>query len=176
MPDSNSSGDAASFSSPLVRTAILVRDLDRSVRFYADVLGLNETRLDTTIRDPRASVLLGHPADSIQKVRIIKSDGPPLGMIGLFEISPLPSNDVIPSGSARIGETCLVFYVQDLATLEARLAEAGAEIVGPATEISIREGHSSREMIFRDPDGVLINCIERNPDAVWEGYVLHPDE
>ena len=66
--------------------------------------------------------------------------------------------------------------MRSLATLEARLADAGAEIVGPATEISIREGHSSREMIFRDPDGVLINCIERNPEAVWEGYVLRPDE
>ena len=173
---SSSSSNAASFASPLVRTAILVRDLDRSVRFYADLLGFNETRLDTTIRDPRAAGLLGHAADSIQKVRIVKSDGPPIGMIGLFQVSPLQSNDAVPRGSARTGETCLVFYVKSLAALETRLAEAGAEIVGPATEISIREGHSSREMIFQGPDGVLINCIERNPDAVWEGYVLRPDE
>jgi catechol 2,3-dioxygenase-like lactoylglutathione lyase family enzyme len=173
---SEPSVNAASFASPLVRTAILVRNLERSVRFYAEVLGLEETRLDATITDPRAAGLLGHPGDTIQNVRIIKSGGPPVGMIGLFEIDPLQGDDPIPSGSARAGETCLVFYVRDLADLEARLAEAGAEIVGPATDISIRAGHSSREMIFRDPDGVLINCIERTPGAVWEGYVLGQDQ
>ena len=173
---SEQSVNATSFASPLVRTAILVRNLDRSVDFYAEVLGLQETRLDATITDARAAGLLGHPGDTIQNVRIVKSDGPPLGMIGLFEIDPLQGDEPPRSGSARAGETCLVFYVRDLTELEARLARAGAEIVGPATEISIRPGHSSWEMIFRDPDGVLINCIERSPAAVWEGYVLDSDK
>lgn len=165
---------ATQASSPLVRTAILVRDLARSVRFYTEVLGLTRTYIETTIRDPRAPALLGHPAGTIQHVRILKAEGPSFGMVGLFQMEPLPTNDPVPTGPARTGETCLVFYVPDLAAVVASLARLGAEVLSPPTEISVREGHSSLEMIFRDPDGVLVNCIERAPDAVWAGYEASP--
>jgi hypothetical protein len=65
------------------------------------------------------------------------------------------------------GETCLVFYHRDLAALSERLVEGGYQIVCPALQLQVSEDFQSTEMTFRDPDGVMINCIERDPDTVW---------
>ena len=156
--------------SALVRTAIMVRDLQRSSDFYRDVLGLTERRFKGTIEDARAAALLGIDPGTHLHAEILKAEGPPFGMIGLFQVDPLPDSPPPPRGGTKVGETCLVFYAPDLKEISDRLVAGGHEIVSPATEISVHAGHSSREMVFRDPDGVLINCIERDPEAIWEGY------
>jgi len=156
--------------SALVRTAVMVRDLQTSSAFYREVLGLVEQRFAGTIEDPRAAKLLGLAPDVRLHAEILKAEGPPFGMIGLFQIDPQPDTPPPPQGGSRVGETCLVFYADDLNAIAARLAAGNHEIISPATEISVHAGHSSREMVFRDPDGVLINCIERDPKAIWEGY------
>ena len=161
---------AGSEISALVRTAIMVRDLKKSSDFYRNVLGVADQRFAGTIEDPRVSKLLGIDPDTRVHAEILKVEGPPFGMIGLFEIDPLPEAPPRPKGGCHVGETCLVFYCADLGALTDRLTAGGHEIVSGATEISVRAGHSSSEMIFRDPDGVLINCIERDPQAIWEEY------
>ena len=118
--------------------------------------------------------MLGLAPDVRLHAEILKAEGPPFGMIGLFQIDPLPDTPPPPQGGSRVGETCLVFYADDLSAITARLAAGNHEVISPATEISVHAGHSSREMVFRDPDGVLINCIERDPKAIWEGYPV-PD-
>lgn len=156
--------------SPLVRTAIMVRDLRASLDFYQNVLGLDESLFAGTIEDPRATGLMGIADGTRLHAHILKASGPPFGMIGLFELDPMPAHPAPATGGARVGETCLVFYAPSLETLEAKLRAGGHTIVSPSTEISVHPGHRSNEMIFRDPDGILVNCIERNPEAVWEGY------
>lgn len=146
---------------PLLRTAILVADLDRSVAFYKDVLGLRETYFDGQINDPAMARLLGIADLDSSRCTILKAEGPAIGMIGLFEISG-PENE---SGATenRVGQTCLVFNHPNLQELNAHLKKDGHTIVCPPTEIRITEDFKSLEMTFRDPDGVIINCIERDP-------------
>ncbi len=156
--------------SPLVRTAIMVRDLRASLDFYQNVLGLDESLFAGTIEDPRVTQLMGVADGTRLHAHILKANGPPFGMIGLFELDPMPANPAPATGGARVGETCLVFYARSLEVVEARLRSGGHDIVSPSTEISVRPGHRSSEMIFRDPDGILVNCIERDPEAVWQGY------
>ena len=154
--------------SPLVRTAIIVTDLERSIRFYRDVLGIGEVYHQGHLNDPAAGRLLGMPPSAETRYAIVKVAGPALGMVGLFEIvnhSP-PALGRAAEGLSS-GETCLVFYHRDLTVLTERLESGGHKIVCPAIRLKINDDFSSREMTFRDPDGVMINCIERDPDTVW---------
>ena len=154
--------------SPLVRTAIIVADLERSIAFYADVLGIPEIYHQGHIKDPAVGRLLGLPEHTETRHAIVKGAGPALGMVGLFEIvnhTPPPLGRA--EASVSRGETCLVFYHRDLAALSERLEEGGYQIVCPAVQLQVTEDFQSTEMTFRDPDGVMINCIQRDPDTVW---------
>lgn len=152
--------------SPLVRSAIIVADIDRSERFYCDVIGLSEVYFKGELDGDAVGPLLGLPNGTRAKALILKSEGPSFGMVGLFELDPAPAPRTPSSGGLEIGETCLVFYVDELDALVQRLADRDMELACPPLTLPIRANYTSREMTFRDPDGVMINCIER--DAGWE--------
>lgn len=152
--------------SPLVRSAIIVADIERSERFYSDVIGLTEVYFEGELDGEAVGPLLGLPHGTRTKALILKSEGPSFGMVGLFELDPAPPTRPASEGGVQIGETCLVFYVDDLDALVQRLQDRGVELACPPLTLPIRANYTSREMTFRDPDGVMINCIER--DAGWE--------
>jgi catechol 2,3-dioxygenase-like lactoylglutathione lyase family enzyme len=155
--------------SPLVRTAIIVADLERSMTFYREVIGIPEVYHQGHLTDPASAQLLGMPADSQTRFAIVKGAGPALGMVGLFEIlNHSPPSLTRASGGMSLGETCLVFYHQDLSALTAKLKAGGHQIVCPPVKLQVSDKLQSTEMTFRDPDGVMINCIERTPDTAWQ--------
>ena len=59
--------------SPMVRTAIFVRDLEGSTRFYREVLGLEEIWYEGELTEGNAHELLGMPAGSATRARILKA-------------------------------------------------------------------------------------------------------
>lgn len=146
---------------PLIRTAILVADLDCSIAFYGNVLGLPDTYFHGHIDDPAMARLLGIADLKSSRFAILKAEGPAIGMIGLFEI-PDAEKYCLETDSP-VGRTCLVFNHPNLNDLNARLELGGHTIVCPPTKIRITDDLESLEMTFRDPDGVMINCIERDP-------------
>ena len=155
--------------SPLVRTAIIVRDLDSSMGFYREVLGIPDVYYQGHLTDPAVGGLLGMPSDAETRFAIVKAEGPALGMVGLFEIVNLePPALQRPSAGLSLGETCLVFYHHDLAELTRKLESGGHTIVCPAVALQVSDQLTSSEMTFRDPDGVMINCIQRDPATVWQ--------
>ena len=151
--------------SPMVRTALFVADLERSVRFYRDVLGLGEVFFDGDLSDGNAHELLGMPPGTATRATILKAPGPAWGMVGLFEVrNPSPPALDRRSESINAGEGCLVFYCSDLDTVTGALREGGHTILCPPVRLRIGPQLKQREMCFRDPDGVLINLIEWDPD------------
>lgn len=147
--------------SPLVRSAIFVRDIEKSTRFYREILGLTEVWYEGDISEGNAHELLGMPPGSYTRARILKSDGPAWGMIGLFEITnPMPKPISADPSQINLGETCLVFYCTDLTAVTAMLERQGYAILCPPTMLRLHDLDRQREMTFRDPDGVLINLIE----------------
>ena len=154
--------------SPLVRTAVIVSDLERSLAFYGELLGLSDCYFEGTLDDPSIAPLLGLDEFSHTEVAILKAAPPAVGMVGLFQISPPPPTLERSQGGIRAGETCLVFYVADLRALCDKLEQGGHTIVRYPAPLKIRDDFQSSEMTFRDPDGVMINCIERDPESVWQ--------
>lgn len=146
--------------SRLVRTALFVSDFEAAKRFYRDLLGLDEVLFEGMFKGEALGRLLGIPADAPTRAIILKAEGPPFGMIGLFEVTGHKLRRVRKKrGSVNIGEGVLVFNAARLDPIMAKLRAGGFTIVCPPVNLTPRW----REMTFYGPDDVLINLIER-PD------------
>ena len=151
--------------STMIRSALMVSNLERSVKFYKDMFDLTETYAEGALTHPAAATLLGMP-DTIQmRYRILKAEKDlNRGMVGLFEITnPAPTPVQKRKDRANIGEVCLVFYCADLDAVYAKLVAGGHNVIAPPTFLQVTPTKGQPEMIFSDPDGVLINLIQRDP-------------
>ena len=162
--------------SPMIRTAIMVSDLARSRAFYEDVLGYDDVFVEGEISEGNVWEVLAVPQSTVTRACVLKRRGQPeYGMVGLFELTnPTPPTVERPAAGMNVGEMCTVFYCDDLDDVTVKLESGGHTIVSPAAPLRIRGFVKQREMIFRDPDGALINLIEWDPDREdkpekWEG-------
>jgi len=147
--------------SRLVRTALFVTDLDAATGFYRDTLGLDQLFYEGDFTGPEAGRVLGIPATAKVRFRILKAEGQPYGMIGLFQVEGAKLQRVKKKrGSVNIGEGVLVFYVPKLEPLVERLQAGKWTIVSLPVKIG-----RSRELMFYGPDDVLINVMERDHRA-----------
>ena len=150
----------------MVRTALFVSDLDRSTAFYRDILGIAGTYNEGELTHEAAAKLLGMPASAKIRYRILKqADGPNRGMVGLFEITnPAPPTFTKRRDGISIGETCLVFYCDDVEAVHQKLIAEGHTVLCPPTHLQVTPTKGQPEMVFADPDGVLVNLIQRDPN------------
>ena len=160
--------------SPMVRSALFVRDLDKSATFYKEIFDLEDVYAQGTLTHATAAKLLGMPAETNVRYKILRSAGLNKGMVGLFELTnPAPPPVDRRLDRCNAGESCSVFYCENLDTVYQRLLDAGNIVLCPPThlEVDIEDGviktaqRGQREMTFRDPDGILINLIERDPSS-----------
>jgi catechol 2,3-dioxygenase-like lactoylglutathione lyase family enzyme len=160
-------------SSPLIRTALMVRDLARSRPFYEAVLALRGVYLDADLTESVSWKLLGlKPGTSVRALilkpaQVAGRAAPDFGMVGLFELGAAAPPCPPVADAVRFGEPVLVFYVADLAAaLQATRTTGGSVLSGP--EQFRLPGVSVREAIVRDPDGVAINLVEAPEALAWE--------
>ena len=148
---------------PLKRTAIIVRDMKKSLAFYRDVLGFGVWVQGKLGREaPAISKLLGLPPATVRWV-ILQSEQVDWGMVGLFEVSePAPAVDRHRSlARANRGEACLVFHTPDVERIHRGARRLGLRILCPPTRLEIPDhGVVTSEMTLRDPNDVLVNFIK----------------
>ncbi len=147
--------------SQMVRTAIIVSDLERSNNFYENILGLHEVYFEGALDHPAGAQLLAMPEGTKIRAKILKAPGPAFGMVGLFELTdPEPSPVRRNDETSNVGEMCQVYYCDDVGEVYEKLVEGGHTIVCPPTFLKVGNRTGQREMVFRDPDGAMINLIE----------------
>jgi catechol 2,3-dioxygenase-like lactoylglutathione lyase family enzyme len=148
---------------PLKRTAIIVRDMERSIEFYSKALGLKVwVQGEAGSELPALYQLLGMPPCRTRWV-ILQSGDVPWGMVGLFELTdPEPEDDTHPSiDRVNRGEACLVFHTPDVDLIYERACDMGLTVLCPPTLLELKQhGVVSKEMTLRDPNGVLLNFIQ----------------
>ncbi len=144
---------------PLHHAALRVDDLDRSLRFYRDGVGL-VVLMDHEFDGPWPA-LFDAPSDRLRSVFLGDPERPDAGIVELvvFDGASPTSGD----GRTRAGFFLLSFFVDVEATL-ARLDGLGlggeprrVEVPGPAGAVAMAT--------VRDPDGVLVELVGAAPSA-----------
>lgn len=150
--------------SALIRAALFVRQLERSSAFYR-ALGLDAVYYEGELDGPSATAVLNVPASTRTRCRILKrAGGPNFGMVGLFELTgPAPPSLPEAPPHPRLGEVALVLYAKPIDRAIAAARAAGATW-SPDPILFAMPHRSQREVCLRDPDGVLINLVERDPE------------
>jgi catechol 2,3-dioxygenase-like lactoylglutathione lyase family enzyme len=145
---------------PLHHAALVVHDLERSLRFYRDGLGL-EVLMDHTF-DGDWPALFAAPSRTLRSVFLGDPGRPDAGIVELvvFAGGPAPA---APEPGAAAGFLLLSFFVEVDATV-ARLRALGLGAEPRRIEHPAPGGRVSMATV-RDPDGVLVELIQTRAPA-----------
>ena len=136
---------------------ITVRDLDQSVRFYHDLLGLEiVTEPSPWFEGPELGDGVGVPGAALRQVCLRLGDT----MIELLEYRTPPSPTERPLLSNRIGASHVAFQVGDIRAAKAELEEAGVEFYSDVNVVDDGVLAGWRWVYFADPDGYPLELVE----------------
>lgn len=135
-------------------SAVYAHDVDASLRFYRDGLGL-QVLMDHDF-DGDWRTLFDAPADRLRSIFLGDPSSTDAGIVELVTFDGVGS-DAPPPGPPRPGFFLLSFFVDVDVTLTS-LAAAGFDV--PARRIQVPGPNGDVEMAtVRDPDGVLVELI-----------------
>jgi len=137
-------------------TGFVVKDLESSVAFYTDVLGMRiAARVER--EGEFANQLLGFPAAHIKGAMVDKGEGHQLELIQY--INP-PSG---PGGISRndLGAAHLAFFVEDIDKFYNETKERGLRFNNPPAALAGHQGNLQRKALYaQDPDGNWLEFVE----------------
>ncbi len=143
--------------SRLHHTGYTVSDLDRSLRFYRDLLGC-ELIATQEKRGGYLAEIVGYPDAHVRMahLRAPESDH----IIELFQyMTPEPEGWGIEPRSVGITHVC--FLVSDLKATHERLLDAGIEFYSPPVEIDTGINTGGWALYLRDPDHITVELFQR---------------
>ena len=149
-------------STVIKRTTLVVRDLDRSMAFYRDVLGFTAA-FDEEITMSGSGYPAGKAGDQIRLAMMQGGDSAG-SMIGLLQhLDPaLPEPAARPVG---IGDAVMVLQTDDLDHVHSQCEASGTRVYSPphAFTISGPDGKpvQMRSMTIFDPDGFILEVNQR---------------
>jgi catechol 2,3-dioxygenase-like lactoylglutathione lyase family enzyme len=144
--------------------AIGVREMERSLRFYRDLLGL-EVRYDRTQPIGGMPRLYANPEKGQRRaVHLHYGTGANGGFLVLSERPDGTPGEAIKLD--QVGISHFSWWVDDLRAIHARLAAAGVKIlVAPSAVDSAGYGEAPGKQyltcLFEDPDGIILQLDQR---------------
>lgn len=146
--------------------AIGVRDMDRSLRFYRDLLGL-KVCLDTMESIGGLKTLFVDPKKGKRRAVYLRfEDGPFTSFVVLSQNPGDMTGDAIKID--QVGIHHFAFWVDDLRERVERLKAAGVPILVPPVESDTAAygeapGKNVLTTLFQDPDGIIVQFDQRLP-------------
>jgi len=145
----------------LRRTTLIVRDMENSLRFYRDALGMRVV-YDNIIRTPRTAAS-DEAADRSLRLVFVQANDDFVGIIGLIEYrKPRKQAPAVVPEAFSIGTNVLLFNTTDLDATFARARAVSGVIVIEAPAATSYPGYDGGPVIpvrvstLRDPDGFTV--------------------
>ena len=136
--------------------AICVRDLDKSLEFYRDILGMRVT-LDQ-VQDTTTGGLphvYAHARKTRRTVHVrYGAEGNTTPSLVLTS-HPGDETDGTPIKLDQVGISHISFSVRDLKGLTEELVSKGVSLAGPLDSFTNAQGETSSIFVY-DPDGILV--------------------
>lgn len=141
-----------------------VSDIERSVEFYRDILGLK--LVHRMVHDqPYTSVQVGFP-NALLKVALFTIDGmsqPPSGhLLELIEYAN-PRGEPTDTATNRPGAAHLAFQVDDLQSEYKRMSALGVRFKSEPVHITAGRNQGGYTIYFLDPDDITLEMIQPRP-------------
>ena len=137
----------------LHHSTIVVRDLEESLRFYRDILGLRIV-VDQEMQGHEINKILGM-ADVKLRVVLLQIDEQETGLIGLLCFNGPYKQQEIRQPS-ELFHHAIVLITDDIDGVYNRLREAGEKPISEPVTVAIEGVGSVKIFTCRDPNGVLV--------------------
>jgi lactoylglutathione lyase len=135
-------------------TSFTVGDLDRSIAFYRDLLGMELMSLAG--RDPAfVEKITGIPGANL-KVAYLQAPGHRLELIQYFS----PPGKKLELQTNNVGCAHLAFNVDDLPKMYAEMKAKGVHFKSAPQEVSAGPNKGTLTVYFTDPDGITLEFLQ----------------
>jgi catechol 2,3-dioxygenase-like lactoylglutathione lyase family enzyme len=157
----------------LHHVGVTVKDLDASIRFYHDILGLEFSNEPSPWFDgPELGPAVGVPGAALRQVSLLLGET----TLELLEYSSPPSDTAKPLLSNCIGASHIAFLVEDIVAKKAELEEKGIRFYSDVNTVDEGVLAGWRWVYFEDPDGYPLELVEvayYNGDERREGIAAY---
>jgi catechol 2,3-dioxygenase-like lactoylglutathione lyase family enzyme len=157
----------------LHHVGITVKDLDASIRFYHDVLGLEFSNEPSPWFDaPELGPAVGVPGAALRQVSLLLGDT----TLELLEYRSPPSETAKPLPSNDVGASHVAFLVDDIHETVAELTSKGIAFFSDVNVVDEGVLAGWRWVYFADPDGYPLELVEvayYNGDDRREGIAAY---
>lgn len=138
-----------------------VSDLERSVAYYRDIIGLE--MFDRLTRDePYLAQVTGYADVSLEIALLVESNS--RVMLELIEY-PHGLGRAIDTSTANPGTAHVCFVVDDVDAIYAQAVAAGHSAVNPPVSPTKGMWVGGRSIYMLDPDGIRVELVQRGPAA-----------
>jgi lactoylglutathione lyase len=145
----------------VVHAGFTVSDLDRSLHWYTEILGLELVKRQR-VESSYIGTIVGFD-DAVLEIGFLRLPG----------VDPAPSSHVLeliqyltpagrgaPGPNTQVGSGHLALIVADIATTYSNLLDAGVSFVNPPVEISEGANKGAWACYLHDPDGITVELIQ----------------
>lgn len=133
---------------------IVVSDLERSIKFYTELLGLKIEK-QSYETEGHITNMLALPAAIVTTVKMSADEGQTLVELLYFH-NPKSKPEQAP-GPTKIGPTHIAFTVSNLDEIYKRLKEAGVQF---NCSVQFPSNGFAKVTFCKDPDGTLIELVQ----------------